>query len=169
MWGYDPPIPTMRSLQWISPNDFSPHVHERNQPSDQASEAEDSNHGSSENEALSDVALDDRVCYNDTSQYGLKGLPKIDDEPLSEQLESEKGQDVSDEPESPTLPYFTCVACCIARPTRLEDSGVCVYCFEHPTQYCVKGGHEDDKISFVDSDGRWHEVCNRCQSNPDPT
>lgn len=90
-------------------------------------------------------------------------------EEVDERLHGETRQDFPEDPESFTAPYFICVACNTARPTRLEDSGICVYCFEHPTQYCIKGGHEDDRICFVDSDGRWHETCNRCRPEPDPT
>lgn len=67
-----------------------------------------------------------------------------------------------------TAPYFICLACEIPRPTRLEDSGICMYCFENPIQYCIQGGHEDDRVSFIDPEGRLHEVCNRCRSNTNP-
>jgi hypothetical protein len=212
MWGFGPSIPPTGSPQWADSNDFSPRppIQERNQPSAGASEVEESNQGTSDDESSSDSALYDGASRNQTSNHESMGYPKLDDEDfhsegaakeraqkassdgtssddeaqglrhqsedskdeqkeINEKLQKELRQDLSGDPESSTVPYFICVACETARPTRLEDTGICVYCFEHQTQYCIKGGHEDDKISFVDSDWRLHEVCNRCRSDPDPT
>lgn len=194
MWGCGPPFPIMDSPRRFPSNDFSPHPPAQggDQASAQASEAEESSSSSSDDESSSDEASDsgnptevmvqeiwtEGISSNDEG-HGCQHQSDDSDEEEEEidnllqgeklqNLQGEECEDLQGHRESSTAPYFICVACCTARPTRLEDSGICVYCFEHPTQYCVKGGHEDDKISFVDSDGRWHEVCNRCRSNPDP-
>lgn len=90
-----------------------------------------------------------------------------ENEKFGEGCQKEKCRVSSEHPESSPAPYFICLSCSIPRPTRLEDGGICVYCFEHPTQYCIQGGHEDDKTAFIDTDGRLHEVCNRCRANSD--
>lgn len=194
MWEYGPPFSMMESPQQVPSNDFSPRppTQERDQASDQASETEESSHSSSDDETPSDEAPDSENHAKEMAQKsstegiysdveGRSCQHQSDDsdeeeEEINDLIQGAKSQDVQGEDsedlqghrESSAAPYFMCVACCTARPKRLEDSGICVYCFEHPTQYCIKGGHEDDNISFVDSDGRWHEVCNRCRFNPNP-
>ncbi|KAJ5369163.1 uncharacterized protein N7496_008923 [Penicillium cataractarum] len=88
-------------------------------------------------------------------------------EKIGEGCQEEKFRVSSEDPESSPAPYFICLSCCTPRPSRLGDDGICVYCFEDPTQYCIQGGHEDHKTSFIDTDGRFHEVCNRCRANSD--
>ncbi|OKP15070.1 hypothetical protein PENSUB_3051 [Penicillium subrubescens] len=198
MWGYGPTTPIMESPQRVPSNDFSPRppAQDRNQASSQASEAEDSSSSSSDDETSSNEGSEsghsakempqkistEGICSDDeghgcqhqfddpdTSDEEEKEIDDLLQEGEPQDLRGEEWADLQRHRESSIAPYFICVACCTARPKRLEDEGICVYCFEHPTQYCVKGGHEDDKISFVDSDGHCHEVCNRCRSNPDPT
>ncbi len=101
---------------------------------------------------------------SDNEVDGHQREPSDSDEPQEEIDEhGAKDPDCSQDNESFEDPYFICMACDTPRPSRLGDEGICVYCFEHPLQYCIKGCHEDDKISFVDSDGIQHMACNRCR------
>jgi hypothetical protein len=93
---------------------------------------------------------------------------KEEKEKIGEGCQEEMIRVTSEDPESSPAPYFICLSCSTPRPTRLEDNRICVYCFEFPTQYCIQGGHEDDRSTFIDTDGRLHEVCNRCRSTSGP-
>lgn len=85
-------------------------------------------------------------------------------EKIGEGCLEEKFRVSSEDPVSWPALYFICLSCNTPRPTRLVDDGICVYCFEFQTQYCIQGGHEVDRPLFMDTDGRLHEVCNHCRS-----
>lgn len=56
----------------------------------------------------------------------------------------EKFQVSSEDSEPFPAAYFICLSCITPRPVRSEDDSIRVYCFEHPTQYCIQGCHEDE-------------------------
>lgn len=124
-----------------------------------ASEASAFTASSSDGEDSDDESSDNEV---DRDQRE----PSDSDEPQEEIYEhGAKDPECSWDNESFEDPYFICMACNTPRPNRLNDEDICVYCFEHPLQYCIKGRHEDDKISFIDSDGIQHMACNRCRAD----
>ena len=103
---------------------------------------------------------------SDNEVDGDQREPSDSDEP-QEEIDEHGAKDAhcSWDNESFEDRYFICMACSTPRPNRLGDEGICVYCFEHPLQYCIKGRHEEDKISFIDSDGIQHMACNRCRAD----
>lgn len=119
-----------------------------------------------ESEAPSFNGADSDNESSDNEVDGDQRQPSDSDEPQEEINEhGAKDPDCSWYNGSFEDPYFICMACNTPRPNRLGDEGICVYCFEHPLQYCIKGRHEDDKISFIDSDGIQHMACNRCRAD----
>ncbi|KAJ5280474.1 hypothetical protein N7478_005846 [Penicillium angulare] len=69
------------------------------------------------------------------------------------------------EPVSDTLQleHFFCPSCGLARSTRLNYDGICLYCLECEQKYCYFGKHEVDRNDFIDRRGDEQVRCNKCR------
>ncbi|KAJ5765490.1 hypothetical protein N7520_005049 [Penicillium odoratum] len=66
------------------------------------------------------------------------------------------------EAELPTIPYLFCLSCSIPRNINLMDSGICLYCLEEK-KYCIYGGHDGYRVTFIDQHGEEQVRCNNCR------